>query len=301
MRSNFVDADVGEIEPIVLEPDRNPTAAYVKPQVTHQLGNPDAGGGFRVELQDRQAYYDSTHLQTIKFEIAREIVRRLTEGGDASAKVALTSRHQLFPQVYRIVEAYVDTRVSARGCDMRELGLQTYAQRTSERLLAAIEPDDDEGDPPLLPLLSKSRPMGDTSRVSFKTVRPCVPTVKSQIDQVVSDTQSWGAGRSVPFGAVAARCRIRAQRPSGAIDSVRVSRDAERVLSRFSPPTREWAACPAGDQGRGVRARSHETPIRSAMGFGGEPLGACGPVELRDLSRPPAAWIDAARNHPGLT
>ena len=189
LRSNLVHAEVDAIEPIVLEPDRNPTAVYVKPQVSHRIGAP--GVGFEQELQDRQAYYDSTHLQTIKFEITREVVRRLTEAGSSSAKLALTSRHQLFPQVYRIVEQYVDRRVSARGCDMRELGLQTYMERTVERLLAAIEPDADSGEPPLLPLLNRSRPMGDTSRVGFKTVRPCVPTTKSQIDQVVADTGSW--------------------------------------------------------------------------------------------------------------
>src|SRR6185437_10569279 len=88
-------------------------------------------------------------------------------------------------------DQYVDRRISARGCDMRELGLQTYMQRTVERLVAAIEPDVDSGEPALLPLLNRSRPMGDTSRVSFKTVRPCVPTKKSQIDQVVADTASW--------------------------------------------------------------------------------------------------------------
>jgi type III restriction enzyme len=189
LRSNLVHADVDAIEPIILEPERNPTAVYVKPQVSHRVGGP--GSGFEQELQDRQAYYESTHLQTIKFEIAREVVRRLTEAGSPTAKLALTSRHQLFPQVYRVVEAYVDRRISARGCDMRELGLQTYMQRTVERLLAAIEPDADEGEPPLLPLLNRSRPMGDTSRVSFKTVRPCIPTTKSQIDQVVADTGSW--------------------------------------------------------------------------------------------------------------
>jgi type III restriction enzyme len=42
-----------------------------------------------------------------------------------------------------------------------------------------------------MPLESRSRPIGDTSRVSFKTLRPCVPTVKSQIDQVVADTNTW--------------------------------------------------------------------------------------------------------------
>ena len=189
LRNNLVHAEIEAIEPLVLEPDRNPTAVYVKPQVSHRIGGP--GTGFEQELQDRQAYYDSTHLQTIKFEIAREVVRQLTEPGGQSAKLGLTARHQLFPQVYRIVDQYVDRRISARGCDMRELGLQTYMQRTVERLVAAIEPDVDSGEPALLPLLNRSRPMGDTSRVSFKTVRPCVPTKKSQIDQVVADTASW--------------------------------------------------------------------------------------------------------------
>lgn len=191
LRSNLVHADVSEIEPLVLEPDRNPTAVFVTPQIAYYAGAPGASTGFERELQDRQAYYESTHLQTIKFEIAREIVRRLTEPGVPQAKLALASRHQLFPQIFRIVDQYVDTRVSARGSDMRELGLETYMQRTVERLLAAIEPDVDAGEPPLLPLLNRSRPMGDTSLVSFKTVRPCVPTTRSEIDQVVADTDSW--------------------------------------------------------------------------------------------------------------
>jgi len=191
LRNNLIRADVAAIEPIVLEPDRNPTAVFVKPQVGHQVGTPDVGGGFQLEHQDRQAYYESTHLQTIKFEIAREVVRRLTQANAGSAKLALSSRHQLFPQVYRIVDSYVNTRVSARGCDMRELGLETYMRRTVERLEAEIEPDHNAGEPPLLPVLNRSHPIGDTSRVSFKTIRPCVPTVRSQIDQVVADTNTW--------------------------------------------------------------------------------------------------------------
>ncbi|MDQ3698961.1 MAG: hypothetical protein M3373_13220 [Gemmatimonadota bacterium] len=189
LRQNLIRADVDAIEPLTLEPDRNPTAVFVKPQVGHQIGAPDIGGGLTLEEQDRQAYYDSTHLQTITFEIAREIVRRLTQDGDA--KLAHRSRHQLFPRVFRVVDAYVSRRVNARGCDMRELGLETYLRRTVERLVEAIEPDDAAGDPPLLPALNRSRQIGDTSRVSFKTVRPCVPTTYSQIDQVVADTGSW--------------------------------------------------------------------------------------------------------------
>lgn len=191
LRRNLVHADVERIEPLVLQPDQNPTAVFVKPQVGHQVGDPDSDGGFQLELQDRQVYYESTHLQTITFEITREIVRRLTQSGAPQGKTVLASRHQLFPQVHRIVERYVSTRVSARGCDIRELGLDTYMRRTVERLVAAIEPDVSAGETPLLPMLNRSHPTGDTSRVSFKTVRPCIPAKKSQIDQVVADTGSW--------------------------------------------------------------------------------------------------------------
>jgi len=39
-------------------------------------------------------------LQTITFEIARLVVRKLTEGaGDRNAKLRLRSRHQLFPNL----------------------------------------------------------------------------------------------------------------------------------------------------------------------------------------------------------
>ena len=74
---------------------------------------------------------------------------------------------------------------------MRELGLETYMRRAVERLIAAIEPDESAGEPPLLPILNRSTPVGDTSRVNFKTMRPCIPARKSQIDQVVADTGSW--------------------------------------------------------------------------------------------------------------
>lgn len=66
LRNNLIRADVAAIEPIELQPDRNPTAVFVKPQVGHQVGASDAGGGFQLDHQDSQAYYESTHLQTIR-------------------------------------------------------------------------------------------------------------------------------------------------------------------------------------------------------------------------------------------
>ena len=75
LRRNLIKADIGKMEPLILEPAYTPTAVFVKPQVGYQVGHPTAGGGFEPSEYDRAAYYESTHLQTIKFEIARQVWR----------------------------------------------------------------------------------------------------------------------------------------------------------------------------------------------------------------------------------
>ena len=111
--------------------------------------------------------------------------------GSGTPKMRLQSRHQLFPQVYRLVNEYVSRKVDFRGCHHCELGLETYVKRIVERLITAIEPDDEKGEPPLLPILNRYKPIGSTSGVNFKTIKACWPTVRSHINQVVADTASW--------------------------------------------------------------------------------------------------------------
>jgi len=192
LRKNVVTANVNAIEKLLLAPDATPTAVFVKPQVGYQVGNPSMAGGFSTATQDREAYYASTHLQTIKFEIARLVVGALTQGIEgATPKLRLQGRHQLFPQVFRIVDEYVTQKVDFRGCHPCELGLETYVRRIVERLVSAIEPDTEGGEPPLMPRLNRYKPIGTTGEVNFKTTRPCVPTIRSHINQVVADTNSW--------------------------------------------------------------------------------------------------------------
>jgi type III restriction enzyme len=188
LKSGAITADIARVERLALDPVQAPQAVFVMPQVGVQAGRPSLAGGFRAEKQDRAAYYASTHLQTIQFEIAREIVRRLTEAGD---RQRLVSAHVLFPRVFRLVEEYVATRVDFRGCDPREIGLDRYSGQIAERVFTAIRPDESAGEPPLLPLLNRHRPIGDTSVVDFKTVKPCFATRKSHINQVAADTGSW--------------------------------------------------------------------------------------------------------------
>jgi type III restriction enzyme len=191
LRHNLIKADISKMEPLMLEPDHTPIAAFVQPQVGYKIGHPGTGGFDFVE-HNREAYYRSVHLQTIQFEIARQVIWALTVGiGNGTPKMRLQSRHQLFPQVYCLVDEYVKRKVNFRGCHPCELGLETYVKRIVERLIAAIEPDDEKGEPPLLPILNRYKPIGSTAGVNFKTTKTCWPTVRSHINQVVADTASW--------------------------------------------------------------------------------------------------------------
>jgi len=76
-----------------------------------------------------------------------------------------------------------------------QLGLEQspeeYVARMVERLRDAIVPDDAEGEPPLLPVLNRYKPIGTTAEVDFKTTRPCYMTGRSHVNQVVADTMAW--------------------------------------------------------------------------------------------------------------
>lgn len=192
LKRNLIKANIDAMEPLILEPGHTPTAVFVKPQVGYQLGHPTLGSGFQFDEHNREEYYKSTHLQTIKFEIARQVTWALTEGIEHQRpKLRMQSRHQLFPQVYRLVDEYVARKVNFHGCHPCELGLETYVKRTVERLLDAIQPNDEQGEPPLLPILNRYKPIGTTAEVDFKTTRPVFSTFKSHINQVVADTATW--------------------------------------------------------------------------------------------------------------
>lgn len=199
LRKNLIKADIGEMEPLILEPNTEPTAVFVKPTVGYQVGTPSTLGPGEFAEQNREEYYHSIHPQTIIFEIARQVVWALV--GDektspdpkSNPKLRLQSRHQLFPQVLRLVQEYVKRKVDWRGCNRCELGHEKYVQRTAERLIMAIEPDDIAGEPPLMPILNRYKPIGTTGEVDFKTTRRCHGTQKSHINQVVLDTATWEA------------------------------------------------------------------------------------------------------------
>jgi type III restriction enzyme len=190
LRKNLIRCDVDRMPVLDIEPNREPTATFVRPTVGYAEGSPSSQGSpFAFTKQNRDEYYRKTHLQTIEFQIARAIVDQLTVAGagekDRRRRVfALQSRHQLFPQVFRFVDEYVRRKVNFQNCHPCELGLEKYVQRIVERLRDTIVPDESEGEAPLMPIVNRYKPIGSTTEVDFKTTRPCHATMKSHIDQV---------------------------------------------------------------------------------------------------------------------
>lgn len=195
LKKNMIKCDVGAMDPLVIEPNREPTATFLLPTVGYQEGTASQTAPFGYVQQDREQYYQHTHLQMIKFGIARLVVGRLlADGGKSDAKsrvMRLQSRHQLFPQVLRFVDEYVRRKVDFRDVDPRELGLEKYVSRMVGYLCDAIVPDEAEGEPPLMPVLNRYKPTGTSADVDFTTTRPCHGTQKSHVNQVVLDTKTW--------------------------------------------------------------------------------------------------------------
>jgi type III restriction enzyme len=79
LSKNLIRCDVHKMEITTIEPDRTPTATFVSPAVGYRTGHASQGSGFGFEQHNRQAYYASTHLQTIQFALAQRIVAALTE------------------------------------------------------------------------------------------------------------------------------------------------------------------------------------------------------------------------------
>lgn len=217
LRRNLIRCDIDAMEPLRIEPNREPTGTFVRPQVGVQVGGgmSETQSPFGFNQQDRKAYYESVHLQTILFQAAQRIVEELTlastAGSDGRKRrvFALQSRHALFPQVFRVVEEYVHRKVDFNGAPEPELGLEKYARQVVERVRDAIQPDDSSGEPPLLPLLNRTQEIGSTAGVEFRTKRPVLATTASHIGHVVADTAAWEQSAAFRLEQAAQRGLIR--------------------------------------------------------------------------------------------
>ena len=191
-----IKCNVDELPEFVVTPVKEPTEVVVKPVSGIRIGRPDRLGPGPEETH----YRDLTQIreQSIIYDIAAEITNILvpdyeystSEHGKKDKKI-YTARHILFPQVLKIVNEYVQKKVKFVNAPFQELALEKYRERIVEILVDAIEPDTTSGEPPILPIIEKYRPVGSTSEVLFRTVRKCYGTTKSHVSHVVADSPKW--------------------------------------------------------------------------------------------------------------
>ena len=170
-----------------IDPNTEPTEVFVKPAAGYRIGRPDRLGPGPGVLHDRNPFHREKRLQASVYDIAAELTHRLKD-----KREDWSARHLLFPQVLNIVWQYLEARVIVtEDAPLEEIALLKYKQRIIERLTEAIEPDSEAGELPILPVIERFRPIGSTSEVLFRTVRPTVGTTKSHISHVVLDAPKW--------------------------------------------------------------------------------------------------------------
>lgn len=180
--------DLEKVPYLTIDPLQEPTEVIAKPAAGYRIGRPDRLGPGPEVLHDRNPFHRQKRLQATVYKMAAELTRRLKDKRDD-----WSARHILFPQVLSIVWQYLEERVivADENTPLEEAALLKYKQRIIERLAEAMEPDAEAGEPPVLPVIERFRPLGSTSEVLFRTVRPAVGTTKSHISHVVLDAPQW--------------------------------------------------------------------------------------------------------------
>ena len=182
-----IKADISRMKEIIVDPSKEPTRVVAKGMVGYRIGSPSRLGPGEEVYQDRNPFHQTKRLQETFYEIAKRITNALKD----KDRFQWQERGTLFPQVLAIVRKFIAEKVRFIDAKPNEIALEKYIQLIVERLLAAIEPDTDDGEPPILPIIEKFRPKGSTSEVLFRTVRPAHATLKSHVSHVVTDNRSW--------------------------------------------------------------------------------------------------------------
>lgn len=186
-----VKCSVDELPEFEVTPVKEPTEVVVKSVSGIRIGRPDRFGPGPEEIHRRDI---KMREQSIIYDIAAEITNILApdyKGNSEHDGKIHTARHILFPQVLKIVKEYIQKKVKFVNAPFQELALEKYRERIVEILVDAIESDTTSGEPPILPIIEKYRPVGSTSEVLFRTVRKCYGTAKSHVSHVVADSPKW--------------------------------------------------------------------------------------------------------------
>jgi len=172
-----VTADIAGLPYLKVTPTAEPTQVTASAPVGQMAGIMAVAP--RV-MHERREFYGANRLQSTVFRIAAQIVKDAHQ--DAN-------RQQLFPQVLRLVEEYIATRVDLSDeAVIEDVALTKYQAEIVERIRTALRPVKQAGEPPILPVLDSYRPRGTTADVIFTTTRKVWPTTNSHVSHVVLES-----------------------------------------------------------------------------------------------------------------
>ena len=192
LKGSGITCNVDELEGFIVE--KEPTEVYLSVTRGYQ-DTPEAVAHEDYVIQTRDEFYKTVRFQQIVFRLAQLISEDLIQGGEGSGveqlKKSLLARHQIFPELVRIINEYINKKVTfAKGVDRRELALQKYANLLRERIREGILPAAASKEAPLLPIVNSFKPYLSTADVNYRTTRPVVPLTKSHLN-LASYQGSW--------------------------------------------------------------------------------------------------------------
>ncbi|HOF42120.1 MAG TPA: S24 family peptidase, partial [Candidatus Hydrogenedentes bacterium] len=188
LRKGGIRCDVNKLEGLVV--DKEPGEVWLAPTRGYQDDTDERWDVGDFVKQTRDEYYSSVRPQQVIFRLAQLVVEDLLQGAQADeqerGRLKFLARHQLFPEILRLVQQFVSKKVEFKpGVDVRELGLERYAQLVRERLRDNILPAVAKGEAKLLPVLNSFEPFTTTANVNYKTTRPVIDLVKSHLNRAV--------------------------------------------------------------------------------------------------------------------
>ena len=173
--------------PLWLDPAKIPPEVQVKASLPTNTGRPSLSGPGKLESVDLNPYRSGRRLQELVFELAKDLTREYVKSGSCEAPA-----HVLFPQLVRIVQKYVDEKVTPISPAERvDLFLSPYYGWAIERLVESIRPDTSQGEAPEVPRYESSRGPGSTADVDYWTSKDVREIVHSHLNYVVADTKKW--------------------------------------------------------------------------------------------------------------
>jgi type III restriction enzyme len=184
---NRVTVDWNAIAPITLDPTKIPPEVQVKATLSNNQGRPSMTGPGKLESLDLSPYRKNNRLQTLIFELAKELTKTYCQMETCEAPP-----HVLFPQLQRICNQYLQTKVKViKPCDIADAWLSPYYGWIIENLATAIHPDTSAGEAPEIPRYENHQGNGSTDDVDFWTSKAIYPIEKSHLNCVVADTNQW--------------------------------------------------------------------------------------------------------------